>query len=206
MTVYRCTATGETPQGESWVTGLWVEKTGGTTALAAAAWHTAWDLLWNGAASPADSIKQLLDGNCTTTETIVNQVDASFRHQVEQVRTAETLTGTSGAENLSPQTAAVVSLRTVVPTRRGRGRMYLPPMTVDSELTLGIMDAITTSSIALAAKGMLESLITSGYTPVIAHRDIASTTNITSCDVSNIYGTQRRRRNKLVATRTIETL
>lgn len=206
MTVYRCTATGATPQGETWVTGIWVEKVGGTTALCAASWHTAWDLLWNGAASPADSILQYLDGNCTTTETIVNEVDGAFRHNVEQVRTGETLTGTSGAENLAPQTAAVVSLRTLLPTRRGRGRMYLPPMTVDAEFTLGVMDAITTAAIALAAKGMLNTMKTAGYLPVIAHRDIASTTNITSCDVNNVFGTQRRRTNKLVASRTIETL
>jgi len=206
MAVYRCTAQGVTPQGELWVTGLWVEKVGGTTALAAAAWHTAFDLLWNGAATPADSIKQLMHTTTTCGETVVNQLDVVFRHNIEQVRTAETLAGTSTAENLAPQTAAVVSLRTALPTRRGRGRMYLPPFTVDSEVTTGEMDATTTGRVSLAAKGMLESLISSGYLPVIAHRDIASTTNITACDVSNIYGTQRRRRNKLVATRAINTL
>jgi hypothetical protein len=206
VTVYRCTATGATPQGETWVTGIWVEKAGGTTALCAASWHTAWDLLWNGAASPADSILQLMDGNCTTTETIVNEVDGAFRHNIEQVRTGEALNGTSGAENLPPTVAAVVSLRTALPTRRGRGRMYLPPMTVDAEITTGLMDAITTSSISLAAKGMLEVMKTAGYLPVIAHRDIASTTNITSCDVNTVFGTQRRRSNKLVGARTIQVL
>jgi hypothetical protein len=206
MTVYRCTATGLTPQGETWVTGLWIEKIGGTISDAGAAWHAAFDLLWLGAATPTDSIKQLMHTTTTCTETVVNSLDASFRHNVEQVRTTETLAGTSTAENLPPQTSAVVSLRTALPTRRGRGRMYLPPMTADAEITTGLIDATSLAEISLAAKGMLESLITSTYLPVVAHRDIASTTNLTACDVSNIFGTQRRRRNKLVATRSIRIL
>jgi hypothetical protein len=48
---------------------------------------------------------------------------------------------------------------------------------------------------------MLESLITSTYQPVIAHRQLGTTTNITSCNVPNVFGTQRRRTNKLVITR-----
>ena len=206
MTVYRCTAIGLTPQGETWVTGLWLEKTGGTISGAAAAWHTAFDLMWAGAASPADSILQFISVDASCTETVVNSVDGSFRHNVEQVRTSESLAGTSMSENLPPQTSAVISLRTALPTRRGRGRMYLPPMTTDAEITAGVIDATSTDRMSLAAKGMLESLITSTYIPVIAHRDLASTTNITACDVSNIFGTQRRRRDKLVATRSIRVL
>ena len=201
MTVYRCTASGLTPQGELWVTGLWLEKVGGTISGAAAAWHTAFDLMWAGVASPADSILQFISVDASCVETVVNSVDASFRHNVEQVRTSESLAGTSMSENLPPQTSAIVSLRTALPTRAGRGRMFLPPMTTDVEVTTGVIDPTSADRISLAAEGMLQSLITSTYQPVIAHRQLGTTTNITSCNVPNVFGTQRRRTNKLVITR-----
>jgi len=206
MAVYRCTASGHTPEGELWVTGLFVEKVGGTTAAAAASWHTAFGLLWNGVASPADSIKQLILTTCGCDETVVNQLDAFFQHNVEQVRTGETLVGTSAASALPPQSSAVLSTRTALPTRSGRGRMYLPPFTEDAIAGIGELDAPVAAAIALAGKGMMEQLMGDGYQPVIAHRATSDTTNIISVDCSTIIGTQRRRRNKLIGSRASQAL
>lgn len=206
MTIYRCTASGHTPEGELWVTGIHVSKVGGSTAAAAASWHTAFDLLWSGAATPADSILQLIKTTCGCDETVVNELEPVSLRNVTQVRTTETLVGTSTVSELPPQTSAVVSLRTALPTRAGRGRMFLPPFTDVALAGIGEVATTAQGQIALAAKGMLEQLIGDGYQPVILHRNTATTTNIISCDVSNVFRTQRRRTNKIVGTRVVETL
>jgi hypothetical protein len=206
MTIYRCTAQGHTPQGELWVTGLHVELVGGTIADAGSAWHDAFNLLWLGAATPADSIKQFLSTASGCDETVVNSLNPITLKNVEQKRTSETLVGTSSAEQWPAQDAVLVSLRTGVPTRAGRGRMFLPPFTVDAETTSGLLDSTSQTRVLAAAAGMLGSLIGSTYQPVILHRDSRTTTNIVSVDVPDLPGTQRRRINKVARVRMSTTL
>jgi len=206
MTIYRCIAQGATPQGELWVTGLHVELIGGNIADAGSAWHDAFNLLWLGAATPADSIKQFISTETTCVETVVNSLNPITLKNVEQKRTAETLAGTSTAENWPAQDSVILSLRDGHPTRAGRGRMFLPPFTVDAETTEGLLDATSRGRVATAFEGMLNSLISSSYQPVILHRGDRSTTNVVSGNVPDLPGTQRRRINKVIRTRSSFTL
>ena len=206
MTRYRCTAQGHTPEGEMWITGLWMEADALTIAAAGAAWHDAFNILWLGLAAPADNIDQFIKTTCGCDETVVNSTNFAMTHNVEQFRTAESLVGTDAGDAWPPQASVVLTTRSGVPTRSGRGRMYLPTFTTAGDSTVGEITSGVAAKIALGGKNMMASLVSDGFTPVIAHRQTESTDAIISVDVNTIIGTQRRRRNKLVGSRSSQSL
>jgi hypothetical protein len=206
MTVYLCLASGSFDNGDIWNTTLHVEKIGGSTAGAAAAWHTAFGILWNGNAAPADDIKQFLFTGTTCDFTLVNELSPLTGKNVSQVVTGETLAGTSTADQMPQETSIVISKRTALPTKAGRGRMYIPGTTVDAQGSIGELGSGVADVVSLAAEHMMQSLNTATYQCVVWHRDSLSTTNIIGLDVASLFRVQRRRQNKLTLTRSRRTL
>lgn len=200
MTFYRLTAKGHLPQGEVFSFTLHCQNIGGTTSGAGAAWHTALGLLWNGVASPADSIKQCIPTSIGIDASVVDALDALTGKNDEQLVTAETLVGTNATDPLVNQDAVVVSLRTAKATKAGRGRFYLPPFGED-QTTAGLLLATPRGQVATAAQKMVQSLNGAGYTVGIFHRSSITQDAVVSVDVSNVVGTQRRRRDKIVPVR-----
>jgi hypothetical protein len=98
------------------------------------------------------------------------------------------------------QAAVVVSLRTAKATKAGRGRFYLPPFGED-ETTAGLLLATPRGQVATAAQKMVQSLNGAGYTVGVWHRNSLTQDAVVSVDVSNVVGTQRRRRDKIVPVR-----
>jgi len=199
MTVYANVLNGVIP-GETWSFTLHTSNVGGTIAAANAAWVTACTLLWDGAAPPADSIGQMLDVATHTTEADTASLDPGTGKQVNRVSTPLVLAGSAATNQLPPQISVGVSLRTALATRAGRGRFYLPVMTVTQVLT-GKLVAADQTKIATAAQKMLQSLATAGYVPIIYHRATRTFDPVVSVDVGDVFDTQRRRRDKLVETR-----
>ena len=126
---------------------------------------------------------------------------------VQVTRRSDTRTevGTSAADGLPCQIAPVVSLRTDLATRAGRGRFYAPSPAVDTQVQ-GRMGATAQGHLADAASDMLSSLLGDGYVPVLYSRTTHTTNEITSLDVGDVLDTQRRRRSKLVEVRTSRTV
>lgn len=187
--------------GESFTFTFHTTNAAGNLAGASAAAHTAVDLLWNGVASPADSIKQIYPAGTGIDETVTTELSPVTGKNMGQVRVAEALVGTNAGASMPPQNAIVVSLRTALFTRAGRGRFFLPAPSVNSVDTGRIL-AATVSSCATAAQKMIQSLNGAGYTVCVYHRSTRTTDAVTSVDVGNVFDTQRRRRDKLVETRT----
>jgi hypothetical protein len=200
MTFYRLTARGHLPQGEVFTFTLHCENVAGTLTGAATAWHTALGLLWNGVASPADSIKQCVPTSIGIDVSVVDALDALTGKNDAQQTTTETLVGTNATDPLLNQLAPVVSLRTAKATRAGRGRFYLPPFGED-QTTAGLLLATPRGQVATAAQKMIQSLNGAGYTVGIFHRGSITQDAVVSVDVSNVVGTQRRRRDKIVPVR-----
>lgn len=200
MTEYRLTARGHLPQGEVFSFTLHCDNVAGTLSGAGSAWHTALGLLWNGVASPADSIKQLISTTIGIDASVVDALDPLTGKNDAQLVTAETLVGTSAADPLVNQAAVVVSLRTAKATKAGRGRFYLPPFGED-ETTAGLLLATPRGQVATAAQKMIQSLNGAGYTVGVWHRNSLTQDAVVSVDVSNVIGTQRRRRDKIVPVR-----
>lgn len=199
MTIYRLVATGHTP-GEIFTFGVHVQKVGGSVELAEDAWHTALNLLWNGVATPADSIKQLVSTTVGVDQSSATELSAIDGRNLSQSLQGETLVGTATGEPLPPQVSAVVTLRTALANRSGRGRFYLPPYTVD-QVIADRLDATSQGETVEAAQGMIQSLNGAGYEVIVYHRLDFTGTVVTGIDVGDVYGTQRRRRNKLIPSR-----
>jgi len=200
MTFYRLTARGHLPQGEVFNFTLHCQNIGGTLSGAAAAWHTAVGLLWNGVATPADSIKQCISTTIGIDASVVDALDPLTGKNDAQQTTTETLVGTNATDPLVNQDAVVVSLRTAKATKAGRGRFYLPPFSED-QTTAGLLLATPRGQVATAAQKMVQSLNGAGYIVGVFHRNTITQDNVTSVDVSNVVGTQRRRRDKIVPVR-----
>jgi hypothetical protein len=204
VTIFRNVAIGHTPS-ESFSFTLHTYSVAGTVSDALAAFHTAVGLLWNGAATPADSIKQCVSTTVGIDEVTTTSLDVLTGKNVTRLIQAESLVGTNATATLPPQDSIVVSLRTILATRAGRGRFYLPPFCTD-QTTAGGLSATPRGQVAQAATGFLQSLVGSGFVPVIYHRVSRTHDNIISVDVGSVFDNQRRRRNKLVETRTSHTL
>lgn len=200
MTIYVLEAVGHTI-GEQFSFGVHVNGAADSTTEAAAAWHTALGLLWNGVSTPDDSIKQLVSIGVGIDDSFAAQLDPTTGKQVDKVVTSETLAGTAVGEQLPHECSIAVSLRTALATRAGRGRFYLPPYdttTVES----GRLDVDPRDQTAAAAQGMIQSLNGDSFQVVIYHHFTLDSTPVTRLDVGNVFDSQRRRRNKLVEVRT----
>lgn len=199
MPHYANVITGHT-QGESFTFTLHTFNSAGNTAGAALALHNAVGLMWVGSAPPADSLTQLVCLEDGIDQTAAIELDPATGKNLSKVETLETLVGTNTSECLPPQCSCVVSLRTALPTRAGRGRFYLPSFGVDQVLN-GRITASAVSSVKNAAQKFVQSLNGAGYTVVVYHRSTKSSDTVTHGDVGDVFDTQRRRRNKLIESR-----
>jgi hypothetical protein len=206
MTFYRLTAKGHTGVGsEVFSFTLHCENISGTLAGAAAAWHTALGLLWNGVASPADSIKQLIPTVGGIDASVVDALNALTGKNDSQQTTTEALVGTNVNAPLPPQDAVVVSLRTAKATKAGRGRFFLPPY-AENEVGNGLLATLAAQQTSVAAQKMIQSLNGAGYQVQVFHRKTITADAVVSVDVGNVVGTQRRRRRKLIPVRQANTV
>lgn len=200
MSFYRLTARGHLQGGEIFAFTLHCQNISGTLSGAAAAWHTALGLLWNGVATPADSIKQLISTTVGIDASVVDQLNPLNGKNDTQLTTAETLVGTDANQSLPNQDSVCVTLRTAKATKAGRGRFYLPPFGEDT-VTGGVLNATARGQVATAAQKMVQSLNGAGYTVGVFHRATILQDAVVSVDVGNVVNTQRRRRDKLIPVR-----
>lgn len=111
----------------------------------------------------------------------------------------------SGAVSHAKQTAVVLTERTALATRSGRGRIYLP-CTGAAINNQGILTSGPIDGLADAFANLLGSLIGAGSAPVVVSQTHTMNTDITSVSVDYVPDTQRRRRNKLVSSRHTHTV
>lgn len=200
MALYQHRFFGHTAAGENWMFTWWADsaRSSGDAQSAAVDWA---GVLWDGATAGngledhmADEVG--LDGVTTV------QVDTATGTQITRLDNALSRDGVSTSNTLPSDVAVVVSLRTATPTRSGRGRFYLPPVTVADVDTDGriLADLVTDLSASLTAAW-------TGYnsasdTPVVYSRTQRVTRNITSFDLGDLFDTQRGREGNLVEART----
>jgi len=205
MANYRITTFGHMISGEqfNW-TWHGVMVTGQAAVIATRA-ADAVTLMWNGVAAPADDIKQLYDNGTVVDGVKVDELD-NLGKNVSQSVAALALAGTGVAEALPPQVAVCVSLRTVLPTRGGRGRFFLPAPIV-SVLNSQLLSSSARAIVLAAAGAALDHMNgLSGFDIAVYHRDLKTATSVIRIDVGNVLDTQRRRRNHLVESRILHTL
>jgi len=199
MSIYRTTVFGRFVSNEIF---NWTWHTTGVTGMASAvaiAMGDAVTLMWQGPPTPGSSLQQLYDAGTNVDGVRSTELD-SLGKGVAQAQVDLTLLGTGVDEPLPPQIAIVVSHRTAVPTRAGRGRIFLPAPMV-STITDQRLQATPRAQVLAAAKAALDHLNTAGFPVVVYHRNDNTSDPITSIDVGDVLDTQRRRRNQLAEVR-----
>jgi len=197
MTVYNNVLSGTWP-GETWSMTVHTEKVGGSLAAAATAFATAAGVLWT--TGGAAGLAPYIGTTVSAVEVSTAELSPVTGKQLGRTIAAFVHAGTSVSALLPPQCAVVGSMRTALATRAGRGRFYMPPM-ASNVLAAGLIDGTVQTELATVIKEFLQSLATSTYPAVIYHRASRLTDAVISCDVGNVFDTQRRRRSKLVETR-----
>jgi len=199
MAIYRTTVRGRFVSGEIW---NWTWHHTGVTNQAAVLASIAADavtLMWQGPPTPASSLQQLYDAGTNVDGVRCNELDSSG-HNVSEGVVDLALLGTGVAEPLPPQVAIVVSERTDVPTRFGRGRIFLPAPMV-SVLIDQRLGATARAQVLAAAHAGLSHFQTNSFPVVIFHRNSGTFDQVTHIDVGDVLDTQRRRRNQLAEVR-----
>ena len=111
------------------------------------------------------------------------------------------IAGTSTSNSLPADVAIVVSLRSPVANRTGRGRFYLPQPTTNALTAVGRIDETAQSTIVDALLAAWTQANAAGENPVIYSRTQRATREITSFNVGDLFDTQRRRENALTENR-----
>lgn len=131
---------------------------------------------------------------CTGVET--DELNPANGRNSAQDRTTIDIKGTGTGLQLPQRGAVVVGLRTALPTRAGRGRFYVP--IVDSTHLTADGDLASADAFSIA-QGCAQAFTTFSGTaaPVVYHRATFSFTDVTAVTVGVVFGSQRRRTNKV---------
>ena len=192
MTLFHSTLEGTTNDG-TWSFGVWTTNTGDDAAAALTKFQTAVAAMW------ASGIDAFISDQIAYTAQKVVTVDQSTGKQITRADGAVTDAGADTGESLPPQVALAVTLRTALATRAGRGRIYLPPFAV-SQVVNSRMNATNKGTTLTAVKGMFDTLISDGHTPVLYGRTAHTVTPITTLALGDVFDTQRRRRDAYAET------
>lgn len=200
MTFFRHTASGPGAAGDIWVTTM---NTTGSGTLAAT--HTAWSTFVS--AVMAGGLAAILPNDTSITDLRTDQLDSITGKNNAQTKSGVALVGTGAGATLSPRDALVVGLRSALPTRMGRGRMFWPAPDASHLTSTGLIVGADATTLANAFGNAMTTLKATTL-PIVLHRKIHPLTYevVTYVTIGTILGTQRRRSNKVTqsfATKTI---
>lgn len=199
MPLYQHRFIGHCAAGDQFVFSWWSESSVSidTSQSNAVAWAEA---VWNGnpggtgwasLTTPTVGIDRITTGEIT--------VATGQQQSLRETTTA--IVGTAAGDALPAEVALVVSLRTALANRTGRGRFYLPQpaaVTLDAD---GTLDAAAQDALADALQAAWAAANGAGENPVVYSRTARATREITSFDVGDVFDVQTRRQNSLTQTR-----
>jgi hypothetical protein len=189
MTFYRHRVSGPGSAGDVWTTTM---HSSGAANLATvhAAWGAVINTFWTG------TYGAMLPNEVGANEIVTDQIDAVTGRNTAQARSAVAYLGTGAGATGSPRVCTVIGLKTALPTRSGRGRMFWPAPDSGHLTPTGLLVSADAGTIATAFGNALTTFKATS-SPVIWHESTKSVDNITIVSVGIILGTQRRRTNKV---------
>lgn len=200
--LYRMNFQGNLPAGDVFNHSLWCTGSDASTindaVTASAAAATA-------LTTTASGMQARYSSTTIWAGTVVEEVDPTTGDSEATGSASFSHAGTNGASTPMPgQVALVVTLRTAVVTRRGRGRFFLPAMQADSVTSTGRLNATAIAAVTISLNAFFAAL--QGFAvpmnPVVYSPTARNFNDVTSYDFGDVFDTQRRRRNKLVESRT----
>lgn len=169
MSLFRCQVIGIQPTGRQWSFRQYYTS-GSSTAAVEVDWLAQINSWWtNGAHGletlfPAGTLVQ------TTKTALMAVVTIGTVDKLRETQLAidnPALPGTSANAVLPEQNAIVISLRTSVPGREGRGRNHLPAPD-ETLVTNGEMDPVSTARVTTAFQALAAGMAAAGHTLVLA--------------------------------------
>lgn len=201
MAYFRHRVTGPGSAGDTWVCTMHSQ---GASALATV--HAAWTTLVTGFITSV--LGPMWPNETSATQTITDQLDANGLHNVGQLTSAITAPGTGAGATLSPRTCIVIGLRSAVPTKAGRGRMFWPAPDAGHLTASGNLVSADATSLSNALATRLTTFKATSQ-PVILHRGhdadkppgsplvVSTSDNIVNVTIGVVLGSQRRRTNRV---------
>lgn len=188
MPIFRHRVSGPGPAGDIWISTMHSSSAGTLAAV-----HTAWTTLINNFCS--GTMNGMWNTHNSATQTITDQLDPVTGKNVAQASSAITQVGTGVGGTTPPRVCVVIGLRTALPTRAGRGRMYWPAPDTSHFTLQGTLVSADATTIATGIAAALTAFKATA-TPVVYHRGPKTSDAVTSVTVGILAGTQRRRTNK----------
>ncbi|WP_299315199.1 hypothetical protein [uncultured Halomonas sp.] len=184
--------------GDVWQFTWWADHPGGVTSANndAVAWLSAF---WGGPAG-TDGYGAIVTADVTATTVTTGEIDIATGQQISRADAVVTLAGTAAVDALPADVAIVVSLRTTLANRRGRGRFYLPQPSVQALTATGRMEPGIRTQVLDALDFAWQSYTATG-SPVVYSRTGRFTTPVSTYDIGDLFDTQRGRENALVESR-----
>ncbi len=200
MPVYRHRFTGTLAAGDQFSYQWYVNSIRdiGTAHGAAIVWN---QTVWNGATA-GNGYKDHVTADVAMASVITAEINVANGKQLARRENGQVIAGTVVGSALPADVALVVSLRTDLPQRSGRGRFYMPqPASVNLQGN-GRVAADLVNDLMAALTAAWAAYNTGVDRPVIYSPTFRLTRNITSFNVGDLYDTQRRRENKVTEVRT----
>ncbi len=198
MALYQNRFIGTLPEGDTFTFSWWTDSTQDLATVQAGNVQWAQDL-WAGATDGA-GLEDLLPSSCVLTTVRTGLITQETGQQQAVDEDTVNLPGVATGNSLPNDVALVVSLRTNLANRRGRGRFYLPSLVATTLTAAGRLDPT-------AQQNIVDSLANAwnGYTgvgdPVVYSRTQRTIEDVISFDVGDLFDTQRRRENKVAQSR-----
>lgn len=198
MALYQNRFIGTLPEGDTFTFSWWTDSTQNLATVQAGNVQWAQDL-WAGAVD-GQGLEDLLPSSCVLTTVRTGLITQETGQQQAVDEDTVNLPGVATGNSLPNDVALVVSLRTNLANRRGRGRFYLPSLVATTLTAAGRLDPT-------AQQNIVDSLANAwnGYTgvgdPVVYSRTQRTIEDVISFDVGDLFDTQRRRENKVSQSR-----
>lgn len=191
MTYYRHVMSGPNPGGDIWNAGVHSNSAQSITAVHGQ-FVTSITSFW------AAAVEALFPAGERVTQLQTNQLDPVTGKNVAQANTTVSFVGTGAGSAMPPRVCTVISLRTALPTKSGRGRLYLPAPIASACDANGQLTAANATLLATNFAAFVTGMTT--IAPIVVyHQATKSGTVVTSVAVGTVLGTQRRRTNKIVS-------
>lgn len=200
MPLYQHRFRGHNAAGDIWQFTWWSNslRTTADANTAAVAWlNELWD-----PAGAALGLGSLVVAGVGADRVSTGRINPSTGLQDQLAEGTVALVGTAVGSSLPPDVALVVSLRTALANRRGRGRFYLPAMAASTLAADGRVATAAITTLVGALTAAWGPYTTGVDTVVVYSRTGRMDTTVSSFDIGNLFDTQRRRDNKIVEVRT----
>lgn len=196
MTFYRHLMSGPNPGGDIWNASVH-SNSSQSLASVHSQFVTSITTFWGAAVEAIFPSGERVTGLSTT------QLDPTTGKNVARAESVVSFVGTGAGNAPPPRVSIVISLVTALPTRSGRGRLYLPaPALAQMDANGALLGAAQTllstnfAAFVTAMHAIAPIVVYHGITVIGGPNPVPSGTEVTSVKVGSVLGTQRRRTNK----------